>query len=60
MFKPDPQHEMRVLEELFLDQLEYKIFAVLSLQSIRRHRRKEILSFMEELSRITKENIALL
>lgn len=51
---------LEVLEELFLDQLEFRIRAIYLLLNIQKEKRAEILSLLDELKLLTNENIALL
>ncbi len=51
---------LEVLEELFLDQLEFRVRAVYLLLNIQKEKRVEILSLLDELKSLTRENIAIL
>ena len=52
--------EAIVLEELFLDQLTFKISAIMNLYTFKQESKREINSFIEQLNTITRENITLL
>lgn len=54
------RNELRVLEEHFLDEARFKIESLLSMYTVQKERRREMVSFIHELQRLTKENIALL
>lgn len=54
------REELHVLEEHFLDELRFKIAAVLSLHHIEANGEREIASFVTELQRLTKENLTVL
>ena len=49
--------ELIILEELFLDQLNYKIEAVFSLLKLRKHNVEEIDSFLSQLIDLAQINI---
>lgn len=53
-------NEAIILEELFLDQLDFKISATLSLQPLPKQATETIISFSKELIGITEENLHLL
>lgn len=57
--KNNPALELIILEELFLDQLAFKLQATLSLQPLPKSTTKAIESFGKELERLTHENIEL-
>ncbi len=52
--------ELEVLEELLLDQVEYRIRAVLLLLNIDRSRSKELFGLIDRFSQLTTENVTLL
>ncbi len=52
--------EVIVLEELFLDTLSFKFGATMNLYTFEANKRSEIISFVDQLKTITKENIKLL
>lgn len=52
--------EAAVLEELFLDQLRFKLNATVDLYTFEPGSKKEILSFIKRLDDLSKENINLL
>lgn len=52
--------EAIVLEELFLDQLQFKLAAAMNLYTLKQEHRREIYSFIDQLQNLTDENISLL
>lgn len=54
------RNELLVLEEHFLDEARFKIESLLSMYTVQDKRRKEIISFIHELRRLTKENISVI
>ncbi len=52
--------EVIILEELFLDQLAFKLQAAMSLQPLPKDVTRAIESFGKDLERITQENMELL
>lgn len=54
------RNELHVLEEHFLDEARFKIESLLGMYTVQKERRREMVSFIHELQRLTKENIALL
>ena len=52
--------ELLTLEELFLDQMNFKLRSVFSIQTISRKHQEELLSFMQELEELTEKNRTLL
>lgn len=52
--------EVFVLEELFLDQLIFKLSAIFDLYTIQKEHKNELNSFIERLKTITHENLKLL
>lgn len=49
--------ELLVLERHFLDEVRFKIESLLGMYNVQRAKKKEILSFVHELQRLTDENI---
>lgn len=52
--------EAYILQELFLDQLTFKLGAVLDLYTFNRKNKRELMSFIDQLKEITHENLKLL
>lgn len=52
--------EAEVLEELFMDQLIFKFEAIANLYTFEKKSKKEILSFVDQLKKISKENIKII
>lgn len=52
--------EAIILEELFLDQLQFKLAAAMNLYTLKQERQREIDSFIDQLQNLTDENISLL
>ncbi len=55
--RPKKIFELEVLEELFFDQLEFKLRAIFLLLTVARKQRREILSFIDQLTELTRENL---
>ncbi len=53
-------HEIFVLEELFLDQLIFKLSSTFDLYKIKQKEKREIKSFIDQLESITRENLKIL
>lgn len=52
--------ELEVVEELLLDQIEYRMRAILVLLNFERKQQKKLLESIDRFSSLTKENIHLL
>lgn len=55
-----PAKRLEYIEEMFQDQLEFKISAILSFIRASRKNKREIESFIDQLKEITDENIRIL
>ncbi|MDP3985553.1 MAG: hypothetical protein Q8P82_02200 [bacterium] len=60
MSKRDAVLEIKFLEEMFRDQIEFRLESIFKLLNIRRSQKVEIMSFLKQLHTITDENIRLL
>lgn len=56
----DTQPDLEVLEQLFLDQVEFRLESSLLLYNFLKHNRKEVLSLLTQLKDLTKENLTLI
>gem|GEM_PF-4791385 len=52
--------ELEVLQELFLDQLNFKLRAIYLLFRIKRDKRRRALIILDKLETLTRENIAII
>lgn len=57
---PQKVAELRILEELFYDQLTFKLSAILSILQLKGKDKEAMESFSQQLSELTLQNISLL
>jgi hypothetical protein len=55
--KKQPKYSIKALEEIFFDQLQFKFEALLKFRNIQKANKKEMLSYLDNLKELTKENI---
>lgn len=56
----EDKQKLLTLEELFYDQLNFKIMSLFNLLTVQKQNRREIISFLERLKEITVENLKIL